>query len=315
MSAQRLNQALNVKPSQTYDDQVDPLAPSTDLEFDLNAIRTLLRLITGEDSWNKSPSTSIKTLFQSSPDTKNITYKNSEFQDIVVPVGQNFVGLSNLGDYPSGNVAIATDAIGVIAAPLPGASGSLHSLSTAVGEGNLIDIREASSNLLLSDSSGNPIKGLLQVEASSVDGDPFSGSGPNSAQISFVVRDPVTESLIQAPISDIQNKTIEYSYKSRALFSDLPEDFAQSLANFSRFSATAAPSVVDENEDIFIPTNGQTNFLLSETPAAGAIVTMFVNGIAYRRNVHFTLSGITLIWTYALFSLGSTDQVVITYRV
>lgn len=67
-------------------------------------------------------------------------------------------------------------------------------------------------------------------------------------------------------------------------------------------------------EDEFTPTNGQTVFTLTETYVTGGLATFYVNGIAYRRDTDYTISGTTLTWLDGPFTLSSSDEVFVVYQ-
>jgi hypothetical protein len=67
--------------------------------------------------------------------------------------------------------------------------------------------------------------------------------------------------------------------------------------------------VVDET---FVPTNGQTAFVLSTVPLNNSDILMLINNIAYIVGQNFTISGTTITWLDD-FTLETTDIVVIRY--
>jgi hypothetical protein len=65
--------------------------------------------------------------------------------------------------------------------------------------------------------------------------------------------------------------------------------------------------------DTFVPTSGQTVFVLSTIPVNPANIEMDVNGLSYSPGSGaFNSAGATITWTGA-YPLGPTDSVVITY--
>ena len=75
----------------------------------------------------------------------------------------------------------------------------------------------------------------------------------------------------------------------------------------------AAPALV-HNFELFSPTNGQTVFSLSNDPLPGPDIVMFVNGVAYENGVDYILSGSTVTWQDALFTLDTSDEVQIIFK-
>ena len=73
--------------------------------------------------------------------------------------------------------------------------------------------------------------------------------------------------------------------------------------------------------DRFVPTAGQTSFILSFTPVADS-VQMIINGQTYNQASKvdpgavavFTVLGTTVTWSDGPYTLDSSDEVVFTYR-
>jgi hypothetical protein len=221
------NQLLQTSNSQTYDDTLNvPNAEisSTNLESDLNFIRSQLKQITGELDWFALPSSSIRDLALSTGITKLFTYYRTEFPTVLIPNTKTYAQLSLVNQPPSINLALDSNAIGAIAAELLTISGVNHSLITSPNRTNLVLVRDHSTLKAITDSNGNTVYGLLQVEIGSINGNPFALSGINSAQISLVIINKSTGNLEEADVFAVQNKTIQYSYQKRESFTNLEED-------------------------------------------------------------------------------------------
>lgn len=67
-------------------------------------------------------------------------------------------------------------------------------------------------------------------------------------------------------------------------------------------------------EDEFTPTNGQVTFIISNTPTDPQSLTFAVNGVLADEGVDYTLSGTTITWTDAPYTMQTTDLVVVRYR-
>lgn len=313
MAVTKSNQAQNIKQSQTYDDTLSPSVAetaSTNAEDDLNFIRSQLKAILGEADWFTTPTSTIKDLSNLSGVTRNVVYYTSEFQSITVPSSANFVALSSPGFPPSQNIALVSTTEGAISALLTTDSGVSHSTATATNEGNLLLIREALTEDKIVDKNGEIIFGLLQVDVASTDGSPFSLTGANSAQISFVTRDTTTGLLIAANVAQIENKVIEYSYRFRQSFLNAAEDFAVQALNFIR-----SPHFKLEEQSFPISLDGETVFALPVAYLDGGVADLWINGVRYHRNIDFTINGIVLTWLDIKFTLQTTDELIVRWQV
>lgn len=73
---------------------------------------------------------------------------------------------------------------------------------------------------------------------------------------------------------------------------------------------TAAPWVEKE----FTPTLGQITFILTSTPTDLKSLTFSVNGVEADETGDYTISGVTITWLNTLFSMETTDLVVVRYK-
>ena len=194
------------------------------LEDDLNYIRSKIREMAGNDNWHDATldSFSLKAIHD-----KRFTYWVQKADDVAVPTGQNFVVLSG-ATKPSKVIAFGATAIGAISAQIPDADVGAHSLVAAASNYNLCEVRDAATNdEILTATGGHRIYALLQVGQLAVDGDAFADAAgspeDDRGQLSFVYINPATEALTAAPVSDIEEKTIEFAFRARADFYSLPE--------------------------------------------------------------------------------------------
>jgi hypothetical protein len=67
-------------------------------------------------------------------------------------------------------------------------------------------------------------------------------------------------------------------------------------------------------EDEFTPTNGQVTFILSQTPTDLSSLMVNVNGVTADEGTDYTVSGTTVTWLNNLYSMETTDFVVVRYR-
>lgn len=75
------------------------------------------------------------------------------------------------------------------------------------------------------------------------------------------------------------------------------------------------PGTVDQREETFTPTLGQTIFNLSATPATANDTSFFVNTVKYIYGISYTVSGNQVTWLNSPFTLDSLDVVEIIYFV
>ena len=76
-----------------------------------------------------------------------------------------------------------------------------------------------------------------------------------------------------------------------------------------------APSVLPPwVEKEFVPTAGQVTFILSSAPTDSQTLTFAVNGVLADEGVDYSVSGVTITWLNALYTMETTDLVVVRYR-
>lgn len=217
-----IRQFTQIRKSDTYLDNLTMSGAesvSENLEDDLNFIRTQLKILNGQTKWYDPPTNNFNL---SAIHDKALWYVVQKYDDVTVPTSQNYIVLSD-SEKPDYNIAIAASSLGTIVVRLPGSVGS-HSILTATNNGNVSYIRDAVTNQIITTSSGYQIYGLIQVGNLATDGNAFSNSGNDRGQISFVYLNPITEVFVAVDVADIENRVIEYAYKRRVTFYELPEN-------------------------------------------------------------------------------------------
>jgi len=226
-------QETDMRPSTTFDDTlsagVSLQSGSTDLETDMNALRSQMKRALGETNWYLALSG--RDLATLSTDLGTVEQKPmicgvDVLTNVTVGGSANFAVLSVSGsEAPTLTAAIgAVTTEGAITALLAGASGT-HSLNEVAGANalkpqNLVLVRDASTKDAIT-SGGQEIFGLLQIESVAVDGDAFDDT-TKQGQISFVIQSG--DDLVACPAGDIQGKIIEYVYPARYDFVNLPQN-------------------------------------------------------------------------------------------
>lgn len=244
-----ISQQSQIASSSIGDDTLAPglglVSESTDLESDLNSIRSMLKqLAWGQTNGNwydniQTPNSSLDGATPRGINLVNVSltelrekrflFRRHNRNEIVI--GQhNFVTLNvNDGTAPMGVVASSTNSKGTIVSALGGEEYGIHSLAAISGTSpirpkNLVLIRNSKSHDVLTTSlgGGQTIYGLLQVESGVDDGDVFNDVNART-QISFVYENE-QGLLAPAPVQDVVGKSINYSYIIRDSLSSLPDD-------------------------------------------------------------------------------------------
>lgn len=209
------------------------------LQDDLNAIRSQIKRLIFDDAagdwWADIPTVNSKKRAVSDLNTdlddleeKRFLFRAQVLTDITVGAGNNFVVLSQAGsETPTQTAAVdGGTANGAVVATLPADVGS-HSLNevsgpTALRPKNLALVRDSTTGQPIQAASGKDIYALVQAENGVVDGDSFNDAD-HQVQLSFVVENAAGDDLIAAPVADIENKTINYSYVRRINLDAIPE--------------------------------------------------------------------------------------------
>lgn len=298
MATSLFRQEAQIRASDSYDDTLDPAnaeSSATSLQDDLNYHRSALRVAKGTTNWNDAVTEDLETLAaRTKLEDRKICYLKQNTVDVTVPASQNYVELG-AGEFPSEGIAIGAATEGAIVVQLVGAIGSHSTDTTPSGRGNVVHVRDAATNQPVLDSGGLEVFGLLQVGNLASDGNSFTSSGNDQAQISFVTQDPTTEALQAVAVGDIENAVIEYGYRVRSNLRDMPEDAFDSTFN------SAAPA-------------GATSLTLDTAYNGGSLVTVDTTDVEWRLtdNVSHRVADAGGVGILEVDALAAGDQVVIT---
>lgn len=243
VSLQRLDQ---IHKPDTFDDTKSAAAIATaettsvDMaDYHEFLISQMKRVIHGNQAgnWHDDPASvfggdaSLYGLFsQTSCEEKNALKWTLNLTDVTVGATHNAVLLASAGQPPSRPIAIANTSKGAVVAQLaaPLTTPPTHSLTENSGENalkpkNLVAVFDGDSGDPLL-SSDRRIWGLLQVGSAATDGNSFTLTGNDQAQISFVRPNATYDDLEAVPAADIQGKKIVFSYTDRNDLASLSED-------------------------------------------------------------------------------------------
>jgi len=203
-----------------------------DLQSDLNAIRSMIKNMSGEAHWYDALSgRDLKTADEAlvSIETKKFLFRRQNINTLTIPAGANYVQLEGSA-IPSQDAAVGGTSNGVVVAELGMGEFGSHSLAEVAGSSankpkNLVMLRQSDSHDVLTSSMmpGQTIYGLFQVENGFVDGDAITESAGARAQLSLVYEDENGD-LVAADVSDVEGRTVNFSYVVRDVFEALPED-------------------------------------------------------------------------------------------
>lgn len=219
--------------SRSYDDTLAAglatmVTAATDNQYDLNAIRSMSKRITGKTNWYDAPDASIASLDTALGDIEDhsFLFNTQVLTTVAVGATENFAVLSVASSEAPTEVAANTTGQGAVTAYLGAAQFGANRLDLVTGANalqpfNLVLIRDASTNDVIT-SNGQTVFGLLQAENGVVNGDTFNDT-TKRVQISFV-RNNGSSALEAVPAADIQGKSIKYSYITRKSLSNLPQN-------------------------------------------------------------------------------------------
>jgi hypothetical protein len=238
-----IQQDTQIINSTVYDDTLtmSSAETATNLEEDLNYLRTQVKTLLGKTDWFAAPSDNFSL---TAVHDKRMLYWIQKTDDVEVLADENWVLLTG-ATKPSHDIAVGATALGAIVAQLATAVDANY-LTVAANNGNVMQIRDADTNQPILTSGGYEIYGLLQVGVDATDGNPFGDtSSDDQGQISFVYFNPSTEAITAAPVADIAGKTIEYAYKVRTDLYNLPEGAYDQSITFVDSSIIATVDLQD----------------------------------------------------------------------
>lgn len=242
-----IRQDTQIRNSDLYDDTLAAGSAlesgQTTIEGDLNALRSqLTRILKADGSLNwyddvvtvngKKRSLQDLNVDLNDLEEAKTLYRVTLLADVAVAGGTNYVVLSVSGsETPTLGAAVAGTVDGAVVAQsaLSGGAFAAHELTeiagaNAVSPKNLVVVRDAATAESIQ-SSGREVFGLLQYEATGVDGAMFNDtSAGNRAKISFVRQNATYDDLEAVPAADIGGLSINYAYVARKKWDDVPED-------------------------------------------------------------------------------------------
>lgn len=264
-----IRQDIQIFKSDLYSGALAPGATlesgATNLEDDLNALRSQVHNLLNVQGSNWYDDLTTPITFENGAkrgvddvnqdlhdlERKRVLVHVTSLIDVTVGSGNNYAVLG-LGELPSNTTAaIGTVATRGTVAATNGTFGA-HSLaevagSTAITPKNLCEVVDASTRDPIL-SSGRTIYALFQVE-SATDGSTMTGTTPNRAQLSFVRLNSTGDDLEAVPVSDIENRVINYASVERKALEDLNEqDFLRGAIIDAPASTTVTRQVGYDNQ-------------------------------------------------------------------
>lgn len=206
----------------------------TQEEIQEGVLSQLKRVLVGDDagSWDLDfIATGVRGLKQLDQDLEAVDRvivrpRRTQVQTTVsVPAGQNWAVLSTVaGETPTVPISLSPGIEGAVAARLATGEFGAHRLTAPIEDGIkvLLDIVDATTGEDVNDAVKNqPVRGVLQVKDSAIDGQPFD-DGLNQAQISLVVMNPATLALEPADVASVAGRTLRYAFAQRQRFRSIP---------------------------------------------------------------------------------------------
>jgi len=198
------------------------------LNDDMDSIISKIKEMSGELNWFDAGSQGdLKTIGTTvaTSQTKTRIY-NADFLGDILLGNANTHQIGFIGgqvQYPTGVVALdASNTVGVVAATAVFGTNTVNTVAgiNVLQPKNLVKIIDAATrNSLISATLGNEIMGLMVT--TEVDGATIVDL---SLELQFVEVNATGDGLVAAQASDLNGKTINYSYRQRVLEKDLPED-------------------------------------------------------------------------------------------
>lgn len=280
MSRTFVRQDSQIRNSDVYDDTVAPSVAAyetnpTNIETDLNNVRSQLQNILNRagagfptGNWYDdivAPSTyeggvarGVSELNQELHDLerKRVLVNSSILGTATVGAGENFFVLTAT-TLPANTTAAlgAVTTQGTVVAAHGGTFGT-HSLaevggSTAISPKNFVEVVDADTRDQIL-SGGRVVYGLLQVEEGVDDGDTITDTTDTRAQVSFVRINAAGDDLEAVPASDIEGRTVNFSFVQRKALEDLTEQ------DFLRGAITDVPSAATVTQQVAYDNQGTT---------------------------------------------------------
>ena len=329
--ASLLRQETQLHPSVTYDDTIAAGATmesaATNMEDDLNAIRSQLQRFFGETNWYDDISGRTVALLGTDLtdlENKKFLFRTQILTDITVTAAQNWEVLSVAGsEAPTLTAAVGAVTTNGAVVAAHGGTFDTHSLSEVTGANaiqpkNLCVVRDGTTGEAIL-SGGKVIWALLQSE-SAVDGHTFDDA-TNQVQLSFVIENATADDLIACPVVDIATKTINYSYVQRINLDAIPEQAfltgvfvdqsaAVDVTLDNAIDNQVGPATQDQNIDVritdtyswaFQDSRGAVDILRVDALAAGDEVELNVANFDVNNTNDADFSG------GALFDTGGTQ--------
>lgn len=248
MSIRQKTQAYN---SNAYVDNtapgagMEPAISTSDLETDLNNIRSMINEIVssqGGNWYDPLGGRDVNTLSIDLLDLedKTVLCRVSELENVTVAAASNNAILTAPTNTPSTVAAIgAGTTLGAVCAELPGAPGTGSTLTVAgqnlIQPKSLLTLVDIATGEPPVDSSGKQIYGLLQIANGALDGAAFDNAA-NQGQISFVVVNAGRTGFDLT--TDAQGLTLQYAYVNRTTLDLIPEECFIPYAGFVDNSAS-----------------------------------------------------------------------------
>lgn len=219
---------------------------------------------------------------------------------VIVITGQSASGNSTNITTPI-TTALSTAGNGGVAVPLQVASATQPGVITSGN--NTVAIFDTSTKKAIRDANGNEVYGRLT-------------QATGTYTLTYYSNVAGTETAYNLPSS-----TIDFWFSYRFDIARLPSDFAirYTVSNTNE----SIPVFGGANQKTFTElltltgtvNNGSVLPDLTKTPTAASTIHLYVNGIDYSQLLgHFTVSGKTITWTVASFSITTSDQVHVQYE-
>lgn len=307
MSRTFIRQDTQIRNSDVYDDTlaagVALETGQTEIEGDLNALRSQVKRILGEADWYTALSgRSLAALSTDLLDieTKKLLKRTQVLTDVTVTAAQNWEILSVAGsEAPTVPAAVGGTTVGAVVAQsaLNGAGFNVHELIEVAGQNamlpkNLCLVRDSTTGQPVQ-SAGRDVYALLQYESTGADGGTFNDTSAGArVKLSFVRPTAGLDDLEACPSADIAGKTINYAYAYRFAFDNIIEDAFLTDGNWMDQAASvdvtldnaidnqSGPATQAQNIDVRITDGVSWDFqtsdggrtLLSIAPAGGGDV-------------------------------------------